>query len=443
MTVITKTRSVSINAPKMCQPIGAIWATLGVHGSVPLVHGSQGCATYPRNLLGRHFREPIEVAITSLHEKATIFGGASNLKQALGNIIQRQEPELIAVITTCLSETTGDDIHGIAKAFRAEQPELAKRSKIVTINTPSYVGTHVLGYDNAIKAMVSQLGTKTVANNKVNVIPGIVNPGDVLELKHMMELMGVEAIYLTDISKTLNAPLRLPKPHYPPGGTTVAEIADSANSLGTMVVCKHEGQSGANVMHEKFGVPACIGDMPIGVKNTEAYLDKVAKLTGKKVPERLLDERDLLVDAMVDCSQITFGVKVAIFGDPDIVLGLARFVYELGMIPVHVMTTFESQTFAADMKALATECGTGEDQNTIIVGGDLYELHQQIKAKPVDLIIGDYKGKYIARDEKIPLVRVGFPQADRFGYQRRAMLGYRGSLQLLDHLVCTVQDIKE
>jgi nitrogenase molybdenum-iron protein beta chain len=427
----------------MCQPIGAIWATLGVHGSVPLVHGSQGCATYPRNLLGRHFREPVEVAITSLHEKATIFGGASNLKQALGNIIQRQEPELITVITTCLSETTGDDIHGITKAFRAEQPELAKRTKIVTINTPSYVGTHVLGYDNAVKAMVSQLGTKTVPNNKINVITGIINPGDVLELKHMLELLGVEAIYLTDISKTLNAPLCLPKPHYPPGGTTVAEIADSANSLGTMVVCKHEGQAGANVLKEKFGVPTCIGELPIGVESTEIFLEKVSKLSGKKVPESLLDERDLLVDAMVDSSQITFGVKVAVFGDPDIVLGLSRFVYELGMQPVHVMTTFESTSFATDMKTLATDYGTGEDQNTIIVGGDLYELHQKIKKNPVDLIIGDYKGKYIAKDEKIPLVRVGFPQADRFGYQRRAMLGYRGSLQLLDYLVNTVQEIRE
>jgi nitrogenase molybdenum-iron protein beta chain len=443
MVVVSKTRSVAINAPKMCQPIGAIWATLGVHGSVPLVHGSQGCATYPRNLLGRHFREPVEVAITSLHEKATIFGGASNLKQALGNIIQRQEPELITVITTCLSETTGDDIHGITKAFRAEQPELAKRTKIVTINTPSYVGTHVLGYDNAVKAMVSQLGTKTVPNNKINVITGIINPGDVLELKHMLELLGVEAIYLTDISKTLNAPLCLPKPHYPPGGTTVAEIADSANSLGTMVVCKHEGQAGANVLKEKFGVPTCIGELPIGVESTEIFLEKVSKLSGKKVPESLLDERDLLVDAMVDSSQITFGVKVAVFGDPDIVLGLSRFVYELGMQPVHVMTTFESTSFATDMKTLATDYGTGEDQNTIIVGGDLYELHQKIKKNPVDLIIGDYKGKYIAKDEKIPLVRVGFPQADRFGYQRRAMLGYRGSLQLLDYLVNTVQEIRE
>lgn len=443
MVVVNKTRSVAINAPKMCQPIGAIWATLGIHGSVPLVHGSQGCATYPRNLLGRHFREPVEVAITSLHEKATIFGGASNLKQALGNIIERYSPELIAVITTCLSETTGDDIHGIAKAFRAENPELAVKTKILTINTPSYVGTHVSGYDNATKAMANQLANKTAPNNKINVIPGIINPGDVLEIKHLFELMNVDAIYLTDISKTLMAPLRLPKPHFPAGGTTVAEIADSANSLGTMVVCKHEGQSGAKVLQDKFGVPACIGELPIGVESTEIFLDKLATLTGKKIPETLQDERDILVDALVDSSQLTFGTKVAIFGDPDIVLGLARFAYELGMHPVHVMTTFESPSFATDMKTLATDYGTGEDQNTIIVGGDLYELHQRIKEKPVDLLIGDYKGKYIAKEEGIPLIRVGFPQADRFGYQRRAMLGYRGSLQLLDYIVNTIQDIKE
>ncbi len=444
MVVVNKTRSVAINAPKMCQPIGAIWATLGVHGSVPLVHGSQGCATYPRNLLGRHFREPVEVAITSLHEKATIFGGAANLKLALSNIIQRQQPELITVITTCLSETTGDDIHGIVKAFRAENPELASRSKIVTVNTPSYVGTHVLGYDNAIKAMVSQLATaKTKPNNKINVIPGIINPGDALEIKHMLELMGVEAIYLTDVSKTLNAPLRLPKPHFPPGGTTVAEIADSANSLGTIVVCKHEGQSAANVLQEKQGVPAKIGELPIGVEATEDFLEKVTKLTGKKAPESILDERDLLVDAMVDSSQITFGTKVAVFGDPDVVFGLSRFVYELGMQPIHIMSTFESTTFAPDMQALATDYGTDQAKQTIIVGGDLYELHQKIKEAPVDLIIGDYKGKYIAHDENIPLVRVGFPQSDRFGYQRKCMLGFRGSIQLLDTLVNTVMELKE
>lgn len=443
MVVINRTRSVAINPPKMCQPIGGIWATLGVHGSVPIVHGSQGCSTYPRNLLSRHFREPIEVAITSLHEKATIFGGAANLKEALANIIVRQHPELITVVTTCLSETTGDDIHGIVKAFKAESEFYDPGTKIVTVNTPSYVGTHVFGYDNTIKAMVTQLGQKTVPNGKINIIPGMINPGDVLEIKHILSEMGVPAIYLTDISETLNAPLRLPKPEFPQGGTTVAEIADSVNSLGTIALCKAEGQGAANYLKETFGMPAYLGELPIGIEATEAFIGNVSKLTGKVMPQSLLDERDLLVDAMVDSSQITFGVKVAIFGDPDVVVGLTRFVYELGMQPVHVMTTLESPQFATDMQTLATEYGTDEAKQNIIVGGDLYELQQKVKETSVDLLIGDYKGKYLSKEEGIPLVRVGFPQADRFGYQRKSMVGFRGSLQLLDTLVNTVMDQRD
>ncbi len=442
MVVINRTKSVAINAPRMCQPIGAIWATLGVHGSVPLIHGSQGCSTYPRNLMARHFREPIEVAITSLHEKATIFGGAANLKEALSNIIARQHPELIAVITTCLSETTGDDIHGIVRTFKAEN-QLDDTTKIVTINTPSYIGTHILGYDNAVKAMASQLAVKTVPNNKINIIPGMINPGDVLEIKHILTAMDVQAIYLTDISETLNAPLRLPKPEFPNGGTTVAEIADSANSLGTIALCKHEGQSGANVLKEKYGVQAVLGELPIGVEATEEFIANVAKLTGKKMTDTLLDERDRLVDAIVDASQLTFGVKIAIFGDPDIVFALTRFAYELGMQPMHVMTTFEGLKFPEDAQAIAVDHGTDPCKQSIIVGGDLWDLNQKVKETPVDLLIGDCKGKYISKEEHIPLVRVGFPQSDRFGYHRKSMVGFNGSLQLLDTLVNTIMDSKD
>ena len=348
MVIINRQRSVAINAPRMCQPIGAIWATLGIHGSVPLIHGSQGCSTFPRNLMSRHFREPIEVAITSLHEKATIFGGAINLKLALANIISRQHPELITVITTCLSETTGDDIHGIIKAFKSENNE---HTKIVGIHTPSYVGTHVIGYDNAIKALVTQLAEpKTVPNGKVNIIPGMLNPGDVLEIKHIIAEMGIAGLYLTDISQTLNAPLRLPKPHFPRGGTTVQEIADCSNSQGTIPLCKYEGQGAANYLQEKYSMPAKFGDLPIGVESTETFIANLTALTGKNMPESLIDERDLLVDAIVDSSQITFGTKVAVFGDPDIVQGITRFVYELGMQPVHVMTTLEGSQFAQDMQ---------------------------------------------------------------------------------------------
>lgn len=106
----------------------------------------------------------------------------------------------------------------------------------------------------------------------------------------------------------------------------------------------------------------------------------------------------------------------------------------------HVLTTLESEQFAKEMQGLGAE---QKSEPNIIIGGDLYDLHQKIKEASVDLIIGDYKGKYIAKQEKIPLIRVGFPQSDRFGYQRRAMLGFRGSLQVLDTLVNAVLEAEE
>ena len=39
---------------------------------------------------------------------------------------------------------------------------------------------------------------------------------------------------------------------------------------------------------------------------------------------------------------------------------------------------------------------------------DIFQLHQWIKNEPVDLLIGNTYGKYIARDEDIPFVRFGF-----------------------------------
>jgi nitrogenase molybdenum-iron protein beta chain len=149
------------------------------------------------------------------------------------------------------------------------------------------------------------------------------------------------------------------------------------------------------------------------------------------------------VDAYADCNMLVFGVKVAIFGDPDIVLALTRFVYEIGMQPVHVMTTLDDKQFAQEIQEIAKEYDAEPDKLNIIVAGDLQDLEGKIKEAKVDMIIGDYKGKYIAKRQDIPLVRVGFPQADRFGYHRRAMMGYRGTLQLLDTIVNTVMDHRD
>ncbi len=418
-------RSVSINPPKMCQPMGAILAYMGVHGCVPLVHGSQGCSTYPRYNIARHFRESAEVAVSSLSEDAAVYGGAKNLTEAIKNIKSRLSPGAIGICTTCMSETIGDDVKLISK--KALQDESIK---IFPASTPSYVGTHLTGYDNALRTLVETLAVKGEPNNKINIITGVINPGDIRELKNMLRLMNVQSIFLSDISETLDSPI-LPgghKPLLPEGGTKLVDIADSANSLGTMAICRTAG-SAALYLKNKFNVPAVLDPAPVGVANTDRFVQNISRLSGAPIPREIEIERGRLIDSMVDVHHYMFGRKVAVFGDPDLVSAIVRFCAEAGMNPTVAMTATKHKDFAPDIKAANSEYRT---DTQILEGTDLYEFHEVVKTHGAELILGNSKGKDIADDENVPLVRFGFPVYDRVGVYRYPILGYNGSIYLLD-----------
>ncbi len=420
-------RSVTINPPKMCQPMGAILAYMGVHGCVPLVHGSQGCSTYPRYNIARHFRESAEVAVSSLSEDAAVYGGAKNLTEAIKNISSRLSPEAIGICTTCMSETIGDDVKLIAK--KALQGESVK---IFPASTPSYVGTHLTGYDNALRTLVETLAVKGEPNNKINIITGVINPGDIREIKNMLRLLNVKSIFLSDISDTLDSPI-LPgghKPLLPEGGTKLSDIADSANSLGTVTICRTAG-SAAVYLKNRFNVLAVLDPAPIGAANTDRFVQNISSLCGAQIPREIVIERGRLIDSMVDVHHYMFGRKVAIFGDPDIVSAMVRFCAEAGMNPTVAMTATRQKDFASDIKAVNGEYRT---DTQILEGTDLYEFHEVVKTHGAELIVGNSKGKDIADDENVPLVRVGFPVYDRVGTYRYPIMGYNGSIYLLDQM---------
>ncbi len=83
-------------------------------------------------------------ATSAFTEGASVFGGQANLLQAINNIFTVYEPEVIAVHTTCLSETIGDDIPQIVAKAR-DEGKIPPGRYVIHANTPSYVGSHVTG----------------------------------------------------------------------------------------------------------------------------------------------------------------------------------------------------------------------------------------------------------------------------------------------------------
>jgi nitrogenase molybdenum-iron protein beta chain len=436
---ISERSALMINPAKTCQPIGAMYAALGIRGCLPHSHGSQGCCAYHRSTLTRHYKEPISAATSSFTEGASVFGGQANLLQAIDNIFTVYEPEVIAVHTTCLSETIGDDLPQIFdKAIKEKKVPAGKT--LIGAPTPSYVGSHVTGFSNMVKAMAALAVKGDKKNGKINIIPGWVEPCDMEEIKRLSALLGVNVNMFPDTSGVLNGPLTGEYKMFPEAGATVADIRDSGNSLGTLALGEWCSADAARLLDSKCKVPCSILDMPFGLAATDRFIDVLRTIAGTVVPEEVMVERGKLVDMIADMHQYFYGKKVALVGDPDQLLAMTEFLVSIDMQPIHIVTGTPGKRFEERITEITKEMGRPVN---VRAKGDMFLLHQWIKNEPVDLLIGNTYCKYIARDEDLPLVRWGFPILDRQGHQHFPTVGYKGGLRLLEQILGVLLDRKD
>lgn len=429
---ISERKALVVNPAKTCQPIGAMYAALGIHGCLPHSHGSQGCCSYHRMHLTRHYRDPIMASTSSFTEGTAVFGGKSNLEQSVKNVFTIYNPDIIAVNTTCLSETIGDDIGSIIREM-----EVPEGKFVIHANTPSYVGSHITGFSNMVRAMVTYLSEGSASGDFYNIIPGFVEPADMREIKRLAGLMGIKSILFPDTSGVVDAPNTGKHEMYPRGGTKIEDLKKTGDARGTIALGRFASAEGAYALEKKCGVKPYILQTPIGIEATDNFLMQIIKMTGNSVPYELEEERGQLVDIMTDTHFHFHGKKAAIFGDPDTVISLTQFAISLGMQPVHVLTGTPGDYFVKKIKKMTDEAGV---EARIKAGGDLMELHQWIKNEPVDVIIGNTYGKYIAKAENIPLVRIGFPILDRTVQSYLPVCGYRGAMRIIEKISGALMD---
>ncbi|MCG8687559.1 MAG: nitrogenase molybdenum-iron protein subunit beta [Desulfobacterales bacterium] len=434
---IKERTSLTVNPAKTCQPIGAMYAALGIHGCLPHSHGSQGCCSYHRSTLTRHYREPVMAATSSFTEGASVFGGQANLIQAIDNIFTTYDPDIIAVHTTCLSETIGDDVNQIA--IKAQKDGKVPDGKyVIHASTPSYVGSHVTGFANMTKAMALQFAVKSeTPNGKFNIVPGFVEPSDMAEIKDIVKTLGINPIMFPDTSNILNGPLTGKYAMFPKGGVSIDELKSCGDSLGSIGLGPLASADAVRALDTQFKVPCQVLDLPIGLLATDRFVDALRTAAGVCVPDSITRERGRLLDVISDMHQYLYGKRVALAGDPDQLVPLTEFLVTLGMKPVYIVTGTPGKAFERKIKEVTARLG---DEVKVKGPGDMYTLHQWIKNEPVDLLIANTYGKYIARDDDIPYVRFGFPILDRIGHSYFPTVGYKGGIRLVEKILDALMD---
>lgn len=441
--LMERERAGIINPIFTCQPCGAQYVSIGIKDCIGIVHGGQGCVMFVRLLFSQHFKESFELASSSVHEDGAVFGALNRVEEAVDVLLMRYpHVKVVPIISTCCTEVIGDDIDGVVRKLnngllKEKFPD--REVHLIPIHTPSFVGSMVSGYDIAARDFVSYFAKKGEPNGKINLFTGWVNPGDVKAIKHLLGAMDIEATVLFE-TENFDSPLMPYGNFVSHGDTTVEDMRGTANAIGSIALNRYEGGKAAEFLQDEFEVPAVIGPTPIGIRNTDTFLKRLSEMTGKPIPESLVWERGIALDALTDLVHMFLAEKkVAIYGNADLVIGLAQFCLDLEMKPMLLLLGDDNTNYKDDPRILELKENVYFDME-IVTNADFWELEDRVKNKglELDLILGHSKGRFISIDYNIPMVRVGFPVYDRAGMYRHPVVGYEGAIWLAEQMANTI-----
>lgn len=441
--------ALTVNPAKACQPLGAVLCALGFEETMPYVHGSQGCVAYFRTYFNRHFKEPISCVSDSMTEDAAVFGGQKNMFAGLQNAKALYKPKMIAVSTTCMAEVIGDDLNAFIGNAKKDG-RIPQEFPTPFAHTPSFVGSHVTGWDNMMEGIMRYFtlnemeGKEAGRNGKLNIVPGFETYlGNFRVIKRMLAEMGVDYAMLSDPEEVLDTPADGEYRMYA-GGTTIDEVKDAPNAIDTLFLQPWQSEKSTKFVKNTWKQEANRIDIPMGLEGTDQFLMKVSELTGKPIPASLEKERGRLVDMMTDSHAWLHGKRYALWGDPDFVMGMTKFLLELGAEPVHIVCHNANKRWRKAMVKVLEGSPYGANSE-VHVGKDLWHMRSLVFTDKPDFMIGNSYGKFIQRDTvtkgkeyEVPLIRIGFPIFDRHHLHRDTTLGYEGAMHILKTLVNAV-----
>ena len=419
-----------------CAPLGALYAAFGVHGALPLSHGASGCCRFQRMELSKHFQKTVRVPSSLLRDRAAMFGGEPELREAVENVFRLYGPEVLVVCTTCLSETIGDDVEGIVHML--DVPEAAS---VVWASTPGYAGSPLKGYAATVAALVRQLakpvpeaGEQGEDGRRLCLLPGWMNPVDV-DAAHCYATAFFDRVdVVPDVRGVFDERTPDDPWDYVAGGTPLATLEGLAGCGQAVAFGFEATHAGAQALREVAGRIASSGGcdvrevgLPVGIAATDAFVQELAGLSGRRAPSWLVRARTRAVDCLMQVADRLYGKRALVACDADLAVGLASFLVDAGMVPACVAVGDVEPDFERRLRSAVRL----PEESAVLVGVDRVEVEEQVARHPVDLVLGDTRNKRLAARCGVPLVRVGFPVVDRPLAYTEPVAGYEGALSLL------------
>jgi len=403
-------KDIIINPIGHSQSVGAAMALQGIDRAIPVIHGAQGCSFLQKVLLTKHFKEPIALQSTKMFTEDVVMGSEGCLERVIDEIITKNKPDLIGVLTSGLSEIKGDDSGRIVKNYDSVH-------NVIYISTPDYEGGIETGYCNAVKAVLrrTEIGSKGVYNNNINVLAGgHLNPVDFTSLREIIESFGLKPIILPDLS-SLDGSRKGMSP-LAEGGIGIERIKEMGGAIFTIAIGSSL-EDAASYLKRVFDIEYKVFAGISGLEDTDIFMETLSMLSGNPVPSRYIRQRSILIDGLRDAHFYLRGKKVCLALEPDLSIQTSRWLNEAG-----------AQVL---LSVIPTDCpASGDIIARDVVIGDLHSMEGEF-----DIVISNSHAEDITQRLGVPLYQIGFPVYKSFGYCSKVTIGYSGALSHIIDLV--------
>ena len=276
-----------------CQEMNGMQCVVSMEDAVLIAHAPQGCTGciqmiadgYKVGQMHRqveHIRNA-RIFLTNLDQNSVVFGGEKKLKETVQKAVDRYNPKIVFIFSSCASGIIGDDIDAISEDLAIDFPDQI----FVPIHCEGFKSKICAsGFDATFQAIDKYIlkGQKVEKqDNLVNLFaPTTISYKDQREMERMLGLLGLEVNYV---------------PFY----SNLEKIRKIPAAAASTAICKVFADEFMLQLEEDYGIPFSHTVMPIGLRNTDKWFLGIAKLVGKeKEAQEIVDAEHKRIEPLVE-----------------------------------------------------------------------------------------------------------------------------------------------
>jgi light-independent protochlorophyllide reductase subunit B len=392
--------------------VGAIRIANSMRGLHYVLHAPQG-DTYADllfTMIERNDHRP-PVTYTTFQARDLGTDTAEIFKTACRNAAERFQPQAMIVGSSCTAELLQDDPGGLAKTLGLSIP-------VIPLELPSYQKKEAWGAAETFYRLVRafcgpRAADAVVKPNRCNILGptslGFRNRDDVVEVRRLLEAMGVEVNVVA------------------PAGASPHDLTRLGDAAFNVLLYPETGDSAARHL-EKIYRQKTVRTVPIGVGATKDFIREVAALIGLDADAFLATQAERLswYSRSIDSTYLT-GKRVFIFGDATHAVAAARIASEELGFKVCGLGTY-AREFARDVRAAAETHGVEP-----LITDDHLEIEDAIIAAQPELVLGTQMERHVAKRLRIPSAVISAPvHVQDFPARYSPQMGFEGANVIFD-----------